>query len=58
MKLSSGSVKAIVQNKDTKMYLCPKGYWNTELRYVTYPDKHALRREISNLNATFTIVRS
>jgi hypothetical protein len=58
MKLSSGSVKAIVQNKVTQMYLCPKGYWNTELKYVTYLDKHALKREIANLNATFTIVRS
>lgn len=57
MKPSSESVKAIVQNKVTQMYLCPKGYWNKELRYVTYPDIHALRREIANLNATFTIIR-
>ncbi len=57
MKPSSGSVKAIVQNNTTKMYLCPKGYWNTELRYVTYPDIHTLLREIVNLNATFSIVR-
>lgn len=57
MKPSSGSVKAIVQNNTTKMYLCPKGYWNKELRHVIYPDIHALRREIANLNATFSIVR-
>jgi len=51
-------IKAIVQNNVTQMYLCPKGYWNTNLKYVTFPDMFSLRREIINLNATFTIVRS
>ena len=52
------SIKAIVQNKVTQMYLCSKGYWNKDLKYVTYLDKHTLRRETANLNASVIIVRS
>lgn len=57
MRSTVDSVKVIVQNNSTGLYLCPKGYWNVEQRYVTYPDIRSLEREIKNLNATYKVIR-
>ena len=50
------SVKVVIQNKTTGLYLCPKGYWGKERRVVSFPDKGSITRECMRLNATCEIV--